>query len=88
MTYVEVPPMTEDQIRVFPALRTLPVYDEKDERSQPVAAGSATAAGVRKCATMREVEKCLAVPGLVPLGGVRVGGDGRKVVVVYFGRRT
>jgi hypothetical protein len=70
--------VTEDQLRLFSALNTLLVYDE---RSRSVTAGAVTRHRVRKCATMKEVEGCLTDARLVPLGGVRVGEDGRRVVL-------
>ena len=38
-----------------------------------------------ECTTMAEVEECLKNPRLTPLGGLRAGLDGQKVVIVYFG---
>jgi hypothetical protein len=80
--------MTETQLRLFPAFRTLPVYDESDGRSHGLAAGPGRGTAVRECTTLAEVQACLADPTLVPLGGVRAGEDGQHVVVVYFGRAT
>jgi hypothetical protein len=74
--------MTEPQLRAFPAFRTLPVYDEADERADTLTSG--VGRKVRECVSMAEVEACLANPRLVPLGGLRAGVDGQKVVVVYF----
>ena len=78
--------MTETQLKLFPAFKTLPVYDESDERSHSLTTGMGK--GVRECATMAEVEECLANPKLVPVGAVRVGEDGKRVVVVYFSQLT
>ncbi len=78
--------MTETQLMLFPAFKTLPVYDESDERSHSLTTGMGK--GVRECATMAEVEECLANPKLVPLGAVRVGAAGKQVVVVYFSQMT
>ena len=80
--------MTETQLRLIPALQTLPVYDESDERSHSLATGFGKGEHVRECVTMAEVEECLADPKLVPLGSVRAGQAGSKVVVVYFGEMT
>ncbi len=77
--------MTEEQLRAFPAFKTLPVYDESDERADGITFGAGTGRKVRECTTMAEVEECLRSPRLVPLGGIRVGSDGQAVVVVYFG---
>ena len=41
MTYPEVT-VTEDQLRLFPALKTLAGYDESNERSHSVAAVTGT----------------------------------------------
>jgi hypothetical protein len=78
--------MTETQLKLFAPFKTLPVYDESDERSHSLTTGMGK--GVRECVTMAEVEECLANPKLVPLGAVRVGEDGKKAVVVYFSQMT
>lgn len=78
--------MTEEQIRAFPAFRTLPVYDERDERADTITSG--VGRKVRECTTMAEVEACLQNPRLVPAGAVRAGANGRAVVVVYFAELT
>jgi hypothetical protein len=75
--------MTEEQLRAFPAFRTLPVYDEADERADAITFGKGRK--VRECTTVAEVETCLKDPRLVPLGGLRVGLNGQAGVVVYFG---
>ena len=77
--------MSEDQLRLFPAFKALPVYDESDERSHSLAAGLGRGQAVRECTTVAEVQECLKNPKLVPLGGVRCGPPGQRVVVVYFG---
>jgi hypothetical protein len=77
--------MTEEQLRAFPAFKTLPVYDESDERADAITSGAGIGQKIRECLTMAEVEECLKNPKLVPLGGLRAGPDGRKTVVVYFG---
>jgi hypothetical protein len=78
--------MTETQLRLFPAFKTLPVYDESDERSHSFTTGMGK--GIRECVTMTEVEECLANPKLVPVGAVRVGETGKNAVVVYFSQMT
>ena len=78
--------MTETQLKLFPAFQSIPVYDENDERSHSLVTGMGK--GVRECPTLAEVEECLANPKLVPLGAVRVGEDGKRAVVVYFGEMT
>lgn len=78
--------MIEAQLRLFPAFQSLPIYDEGDERADAITSGCG--APVRECLTMREVEECLATPGLVPLGGLRVESGGRPVVVAYFKEAT
>jgi len=78
--------VTETQLKLFPAFKTLPVYDESDERSPCLTTGMGK--GARECATPAEVEACLADPKLVPLGAVRVGEEGEKAVVVYFSQMT
>jgi len=75
--------MTEQQLRAFPALKTLPVYDESDERADAITSGSGHK--LRECTTMAQVEACLKNTRLIALGALRVGLDGQKVVVVYFG---
>ena len=76
--------MTEHQLRLFPALRGLPVYDEQDPRCHSLAAGPGDGTSVRECSTLAAVEECLRDPRLVPLGAVRAGVDGRQTVVAYF----
>ncbi|HJZ53405.1 MAG TPA: hypothetical protein VKE74_00515 [Gemmataceae bacterium] len=76
--------MTEAQMRAFPALRALPIYDEH-ERANSITSGRGQ--HVRECPTVQEVEDCLKDSRLVPLGGLRVGVDGPPVVVVYFAER-
>ncbi len=81
--------MSESQLLLFPPFQSLPVYDESDERASTIALLSAAGpyARLRECATLREVEEALRNPRLVPLGALRAGTDGRKVVVAYFGER-
>jgi hypothetical protein len=74
--------MTEAELRAVPQFAALPVYDEADERTEPIARAHAG-----ECATLEEVEACLADPGLVPLGAVRAYPGGSPVVVAYFGAR-
>jgi hypothetical protein len=78
--------VTEEQLKQLPVFRTLPVYDESDERSHSLATGMGKR--VRECVTLAEVEECLADPKLVPVGAVRAGAPGKQVVVVYFGHVT
>jgi hypothetical protein len=77
--------VTEQQLRAFPPFKTLPVYDENDERADSITSGAGNGRMVRECTTLAEVEECLKNPKLVPLGGLRVGTDGQTAVVVYFG---
>ena len=79
--------MTESQLLLFPAFRALPLYDECDERADTITtvAGAGGYARIRECATIGEVEACLADPRFVPLGALRAGVDGSRVVVAYFG---
>jgi hypothetical protein len=80
--------VTEEQLRLFPAFKTLPVYDESDERSHSLTTGIGDGRSVRECLTLAEVEECLASPKLVPLGAVRTGAIGKQAVVVYFSQMT
>jgi hypothetical protein len=64
------------------------MYDESDERSHSLTTGPGEGRSVQECATLAEVEACLANPKLTPLGAVRCGEDGKKVVVVYFVEAT
>ena len=80
--------MTETQLKLYPVFRTLPVYDESDERSHSLPKRPGAGQGARECTTLAEVETCLANPKLTPLGAVRCGDDGKKVVVVYFAEVT
>jgi hypothetical protein len=79
--------VTEPQLLLFPAFRALPVYDERDERADTITtvAGAGGYCRIRECATVREVEACLADPRFVPLGALCGGADGSRVVVAYFG---
>ena len=40
--------MTEEQLRTFPAFRTLPVYDESDERADAITSGAGSGRKVRE----------------------------------------
>ena len=80
--------MTEPQLKLLPAFRFLPVYDESDEQSHSLTTGMGKGGSVRECTTMAEVEACLANPELVPLGAVRAGKGGSQLVVVYFSEMT
>jgi hypothetical protein len=64
------------------------VYDESDPRCHELAAGAGDGRTVHECSKVAEVERCLADPRLVPLGGIRAGADGRQTVVVYFAGLT
>jgi hypothetical protein len=77
--------MTEEQIRAIAAFKTLPVYDESDERANAITFGYGNNEKVKECTTLAEVEECLRNSKLIPLGGLRAGPEGRKVVVIYFG---
>jgi hypothetical protein len=80
--------MTESQLQLFPAFRTLPVYDESDPRADQISvAGAGCYRAIRECATLQEVEACLKDPRLVPLGGLRATGGGTPIVLAYFGER-
>ena len=82
--------MTEAQLRLFPRFRALPIFDESDERADSITAAVADGKPrtIRECTTLKEVEGCLRNPRLVPVGGLRVGDDGKQVVVAYFAERT
>lgn len=82
--------MTEAQLRLFPEFRTLPIYDESDERADSITAAVADGKPrtVRECITLKEVEDYLRDPKLVPLGALRVGGRGKQSVVAYFAERA
>jgi hypothetical protein len=77
--------MTEDQLRAFPPFKVLPVYDESDVRANDITSGQGRSGKLKECTTIAEVENCLKDPNLVPLGGLRVGPNGQKVIVAYFG---
>ena len=77
--------MTEEQIRAFTAFKTLPVYDERDERADAITFGYENNGKVKECTTLAEVEECLNNSKLIPLVGLRAGPEGQKVVVIYFG---
>jgi len=81
--------VTESQLLLFPAFRTLPLYDERDERADTITVAGAGGYGrIRECATVREVQECLADPRFVPLGALSAGVDGSRVVVAYFGEKA
>jgi hypothetical protein len=82
--------MSEAQLKLLPPFRDLPLYDERDERADTItsAAGAAGYARIRECATVAEVEACLADPRLVPLGALCGGASENRVVVAYFGERA
>jgi hypothetical protein len=77
----------ESQLKAISAFKSLPVYDESDERSAGITSAppSDTYRGVRECWTLQEVLDGLKDPRLVPLGALRAGVDGGQVVVAYFG---
>ena len=79
--------MTEEQLRAFLPFRRLPVYDESDEQADTITSGDGKIRKLKECTTVSEVEECLKNPNLSPLGALRVGTDGQKVVVVYFGEK-
>ena len=72
--------MTEEQLRVFPSFRDLPIYDETDPR-----AGTIVRNHSKECCTLEEVEKYICDKSLKPLGALRAGPVGQSVVVAYFG---
>jgi hypothetical protein len=80
--------MTEQQLRAFPAFKSLPVYDESDVRANRITSGLGRSGKIVECTTILEVEECLQDLKLVPLGGLIVGPVGRKVIVAYFGRNV
>ena len=82
--------MTEAQLQTLPEFKTLPVYDESDERSATLTSAhtDGTYQGVRECWTLREVQDGLKNPRLVPLGALRAATGGGPVVVAYFGVRS
>lgn len=80
--------MTESQLLSLPGFTTLPVYDERDERSATITAAHTDGRYrfVRECWTLDEVQDGLKNPRWVPLGALRAGGvDGQ--VVAYFGEQ-
>lgn len=79
--------MTESQLKAISEFKSLPVFDESDERSATITSASSTGTyrGVRECWTLQEVLDGLKDPRLVPLGALRAGVDGKQVVVAYFG---
>jgi 6-phosphogluconate dehydrogenase len=77
--------MTEAQLSAFTAFKTLPVYDESDERADAIMFEYGNNGKVKECTTLAEVVECLKNPKLIPLGGLRAGPEGQKVVVIYFG---
>ena len=81
--------MTEAQLHLLPAFQALPLYDESDPRADQITTvvGARKYRAIRECATLREVEDCLRDSRLVPLGALRAGGAGSRVVLVYFGER-
>jgi hypothetical protein len=81
--------MTEAQLKSFPAFKTLPIYDESDERANSITSvhGAAKYPNIRECSTLSDVQACLKDPRFVPLGGLRaVSADG-PIAVAYFGER-
>jgi hypothetical protein len=80
--------MTESQLHLFPAFRSLPVYDEGDARADSITSLVVTGAyrRLRECTKLQEVEDCLKDSRLVPLGALRAREDG-GAVVAYFGEK-
>jgi hypothetical protein len=80
--------MTEAQLRVFPAFKALPIFDESDARADTLTTvqGAGTQyRAIRECPTLQEVQDCLKDSRFIPLGGLRVASTGQ--VVAYFGER-
>ena len=61
--------MTEDQVRLFPALRQMPNYDASDERVHSLVGSDGEAKSVRECSRLAGVEGCLRDPAAVPSAG-------------------
>jgi hypothetical protein len=81
--------VTETQLLLFKEFQRLPIYDESDARAAAVA--TPQGAGyprIRECSTLQEVQDSLKDSRLIPLGALRAGADGNKVVVAYFGERN
>jgi hypothetical protein len=81
--------MTEAQLKSFPAFKTLPIYDESDERANSITSvfGAGKYPNVRECQTLSDVEQCLKDPRYVPLGGLRANTADGPIAVAYFGER-
>jgi hypothetical protein len=79
--------MTEAQLKAFVEFKTLPVYDEHDQRANSLTALAVSGPyrRIRECATLQEVENCLKDRQLVPLGGLRAETGSGQVVIAYFG---
>jgi len=71
--------MIEEQLRAFPAFRTLPIVDEDDDRAISITRNHA-----RECTTIDQVQKCLQDSQLQPVGALRAKPNGHIVVVAYF----
>jgi hypothetical protein len=82
--------VTESQLLAIPEFRSLPVFNEGDERSVAITFPPTDSRyqSVRECWTLQEVQDALKDSRLVPLGALRAGDDGGKVVVAYFGVRS
>ena len=78
--------MTEEQIRRFASLKSIPIYDESDDQADAMT----TASGLKlhECTMIQEIQDCLSNPQLKPLGGLRISSDGTDVVVVYFAEKN
>jgi hypothetical protein len=81
--------VTETQLLAIPEFKSLPIFDESDERSAAITSASTDGIyhGVRECWTLHEVQDALKDPRLAPLGALRAGGS-RQIVVAYFGVRS
>jgi hypothetical protein len=82
--------MTEAQLKAFPEFKSLPVYDESDERANTLTSvqGAGKYRNIRECTTLQQVQDCLKDPRFVPLGGLRAATPGGQIAVAYFGEKT
>ena len=81
--------MTEAQPKSFLEFKTLPSYDERDERANSITtAATGPYRRIRECTTLQAVEECLKDRRLVPLGGLRTGDGDQQVAVAYFGEKV
>jgi hypothetical protein len=81
--------MTEEQLKAVPRFVSLPIYEEGDPQADTITtvAGAGRYKSIRECNSLRDVQRCLKNPRLVPLGALRAAYDGKAVVVAYFGEQ-